>query len=175
MLGAALGVTSDDHDFQRDRQELFAAYKKTHNAKSNLFPGIEDLLTELTKNKITWGIVTNKPLELAIVLVKQLKIDKNCACLIGADSTHANKPSPEPLLIACEELKCSAKNTIYVGDAVTDIMAATDAGMKSVAVRYGFNTLTPPIEDWNANFIADTAADIMQFIKKICLRNKLIN
>ena len=165
MLGAALAITTEDHDFQRDRQELFAAYKKTNNMKSTLFPGIKELLQQLHTAKITWGIVTNKPLELAIVLVKKLKIDTHCACLIGADSTHPNKPSPEPLLLACEEIKSETKNTIYIGDAVTDIVAATAAGMQSIAVRYGFNNLTPPIEDWGATHIADSATDLMQYIK----------
>ena len=164
MLGAALGVTADDHDFHRDRQELFAAYKKTKNAKTNLFPGIQDLLSRLTQNNITWGIVTNKPSELALTLVKDLGIYDHCACLIGADSTHANKPSPEPILLACNELNCKPEHAIYVGDAITDIQAAAAAGMQSIAVRYGFNNLTPPIEEWQATHIADDAAALADII-----------
>ena len=42
------------------------------------------------------------------------------------------KPHPEPLLLACKRLKIKAEQTVYIGDAHTDIAAARAANMKVI-------------------------------------------
>lgn len=49
------------------------------------------------------------------------------------EDTEKHKPDPEPLLLACERLQIKPSEAIYIGDAQTDMEAATAAGMKAIA------------------------------------------
>ena len=46
---------------------------------------------------------------------------------ILADDTQKHKPDPEPLLICLERLGCQPEDTIYIGDAASDYLAAQNA------------------------------------------------
>ncbi len=48
------------------------------------------------------------------------------------EDTEKHKPEPDPLWFAARQLGVARGETVYVGDAVTDIQAAKAAGMKMV-------------------------------------------
>ena len=165
LITTALGVTPQIHTFAKLRCDLFSAYANLRNANSNLFAGINDLLSWLNKNNYTWGIVTNKPHDLAESLIEKLGLNKQCAYLIGAKKTHANKPSPEAINIACKELNTKPCSTIYIGDSVTDIQAGKAAGTATVAAEYGFIG-NAKIEDWGADKIIQHPSQLLDFIQR---------
>ncbi len=51
---------------------------------------------------------------------------------VGFEDTEEHKPHPAPLLFGAEKLGVKPKQTVYVGDAQSDIDAAKAAGMKTV-------------------------------------------
>ena len=54
------------------------------------------------KKKIPWGVITNKMRDLSEILLAHTKIADQCAVLVAADDVDEPKPSPLPLLKACE-------------------------------------------------------------------------
>jgi pyrophosphatase PpaX len=61
--------------------------------------------------------------------------------LVGADDTERHKPYPEPLLYAAGLLDAKPSRCVYVGDAVTDVVAGRAAGMATIAVTCGAATV----------------------------------
>jgi pyrophosphatase PpaX len=61
--------------------------------------------------------------------------------LVGADDTERPKPDPEPLLYAAGLLDAKPPRCVYVGDAVTDVVAGRTAGMATIAVTWGAATV----------------------------------
>ena len=75
--------------------------------------------------------------------------------------THS-KPHPEPLLLACQQLGIEPASAVYVGDHPRDIDSVRAAGMYTIAVRYGYLPITPPVEQWQADLVVDSVEHIRQ-------------
>lgn len=51
---------------------------------------------------------------------------------VGYEDTLNHKPDPEPLVLAARQLGVEPRESVYVGDAETDVQAARAAGMKII-------------------------------------------
>jgi phosphoglycolate phosphatase len=85
------------------------------------------------------GCITNKPYEFAISLLKTADLFKYFAVVIGGDSLPKKKPAPEPIIYAMKHLGIRRENTTMIGDSITDLNAAQNAGVKSICVTYGYS------------------------------------
>ena len=65
LITLAFGMTEDHVDFQTYRQRLLDLYSEHLAVQSQLFQGMDLLLSELETKSIPWGIVTNKPSQYA--------------------------------------------------------------------------------------------------------------
>ena len=61
------------------------------------------------------------------------------ACVVGGDSTPHLKPHPASLLLAAEKLGLGPAACCYLGDDLRDIQAARAAGMRPIAVDWGYH------------------------------------
>ena len=59
MLGIAFGVAPDHPDFNALREEFFVAYEGRLTRDTQVFRGVSELLDSLTKQGLSWGVVTN--------------------------------------------------------------------------------------------------------------------
>ena len=133
---------------------------------SRIFPGLEELLDELDDAHCPWGVVTNKPAHLTEPLLAQLELDVRSACTVSGDTIAARKPDPAPLLLACDLAGLTPRTTIYVGDALRDIEAGTNAGMATIAAAYGYVTADDDPVAWGADRIAADTAELAGILRK---------
>ncbi len=70
------------------------------------------------------------------------------------------------MLKCAVEMRIKPKNLIYVGDFYTDVMAARNAGIKSVAVTWGYS-LKETLEKENPDFIAEQPKDILKIVNRL--------
>lgn len=164
ILAEALHYKNNDDRLPHLRQQLFDAYVPIMTNKSRLFPGLGSLLEKLKKKNKPWGIVTNKPEWVAKQLIKELHYDKECQCVIGPETTNTRKPDPDGLLHACRILRLAPSNVTYVGDCEHDILAAKRAGMKSIAVSWGYYPAESKPEDWGADHLCHTAEELSDLL-----------
>ena len=163
LLGVGFGMKPDDDGYIAMRDEFLDYYNNELCVHTVLFPGMESLITALEKRTVRWGIVTNKAERFAKPLISQLGLDARCGCVIGGDTTARTKPHPEPLLEACRVIDIAPEYCIYVGDDERDIIAGRAAGMRTVAVGYGYLNGGRP-ETWGADFVVDTPMDILNHL-----------
>jgi len=138
MLKMAFGMEECDPRFKPMREQFLNLYEKHLADSTTFFPDVENVLAYLEKNVIPWGIVTNKLKRHALPLLKALSLEHRPACIICGDSLAAAKPDPLPIRYACEQLKQQPGNCLYVGDAMTDVIASKAAGTKSLVALYGY-------------------------------------
>ncbi len=141
-------------------------YRQTNFVRTKAFPGIDQLLTDLEQLKLTWGIVTNKVQALTDPLLKLTGYYDRSACIVSGDTTNNPKPHPEPLHYACNILQDKAHNCVYVGDSESDIQAGKSAGMTTIAVSFGYIPPNVSVSNWQADYIANSAAEILPWVKK---------
>jgi len=97
--------------------------------------GMEQVLPQLKKDNWQLGIITSCPL--ATVEKFLNKNNLNVFDFIYSEGDIFNKADKMKTLL--EERKLNPENVFYVGDETRDIEAARAAGIKMIAVSWGFN------------------------------------
>ena len=126
----------DAHEAMRIR--LLNIYRKQLAKHTRLFEGGGEMLTELERRGLHWGIVTNKPGWLTDPLLVELKLDKRARAVVSGDTLPERKPHPMPLLHAARTLGVDPAHCVYVGDAERDMQAAKAAGMFALVAGFGY-------------------------------------
>ena len=159
LLGVGFGITPDDASYAAMREEFLRLYEAHLCCDTTLFPGMAELIDALEARGLRWGIVTNKAERFARPLLEQLGYAQRAACIIGGDTTGHLKPHPAPLLAAAQEILVEPQACLYVGDDERDVQAGRSAGMRTVAVRFGYLNGSDP-DHWGADAIVETPAEI---------------
>ena len=80
--------------------------------------------------------------------------------IVGAEDVKAEKPSPEGLLYAMEQLGADRKEVLYTGDSVVDAKTAAGAGVDFAGVLTG-TTSFRDFEPFNHICIVRDLAELM--------------
>lgn len=161
LVKLAFSIEETDAQFTQLNQRLLDLYlEQIKNTESMLYPGLNDLLTDLEQATIPWGIVTNKPALYAERLLDELNLTKRCGVLICPDHVENRKPHPEPILKACEALNAATEKTVYLGDHLRDIQSAKNADVIAIAAAYGYLNSDSKVEEWYADFIVQQSDQI---------------
>ena len=167
LLELGFGSKINEFNYESLRVEFLDYYENNLARYTRLYDGIDKLLTYLDSNDIPWGIITNKPENLTLLLLPNYQEFKHCQCIIGGDTLPKRKPDPAPLLHACELMSVTAENCIYVGDAQRDIDAGNNANMKTVIAQSGYIFDLKETENWQANYSTKTPDALEELIKNI--------
>jgi len=106
--------------------------------RSRVYPGVYEALREFRDRGITLCCITNKSAAFTKPLLKRAELHNYLRFTLCAGRVTDRKPNPKLLLKACSRLNVAPGEMLYVGDAVTDILAARAAGCPIVAVSYGY-------------------------------------
>ena len=163
LVHAAFGVKPDDPDYKALREMFLDFYGERVCRDTKLFPGVAQLLAELRARDIRWGIVTNKATHFTERICLSLKLQPDC--LACGDTTPHLKPHPASLLHAAGQLKLPPASCWYLGDDLRDMKAARAAGMRPVAVEWGYHhpdSGTPG--SWEADAVIAHPMDLMRHL-----------
>jgi len=104
-----------------------------------------EVLGWLTCHDIVAGVVTSTNTAFAEADLRRLHVPGDALLFIqGAEATQYHKPDGkvfEPALLRLGELGLVRRDVLYVGDALMDFEAASDAGLQFVGVTTGFVTI----------------------------------
>ena len=139
-------------------------YNDLNGKHSVLFDGIADMLSWLDESNINYGIVTNKQAKYAEPLVEKLGLADKVKTVVSGDTCSKPKPSAEPMFLAAKALGVDPARIFFLGDAITDVQAAHNSGMSAVAVSWGFHKKTEDVNQWNADFVANSPKDLIDII-----------
>jgi phosphoglycolate phosphatase len=114
-------------------------YARINGRHTRLYPEVENGLRALQAAGIRLACVTNKPLRFALELLERYELRQYFAVVYGGDSWPHKKPHPQPMLEACRALAAEPAHTVAIGDSENDALAATAAGLWSLALPYGYN------------------------------------
>ncbi len=161
LIEAGLGILPDHADFKQLREDFLRHYAGGICVDTQLFPGIGELLEEIEARRLRWGIVTNKSTVLTRALVRALGLAERAACVVCGDTTPHLKPNPASLLHAAQELALAPAHCVYLGDDLRDVQAARAAGMRAVAVEWGYGS---GLRSWNADAVIARPTDLMEWL-----------
>lgn len=116
---------------------LLEAYAHDIDRYTVLYPGAMEAVEDLKGQGYGVGICTNKPEQLADLLLSRLGVRDAFAALVGADTLAVRKPDPEPLREAARRAGGDPARCVLIGDSDTDRNTARAAGVPSVLVTFG--------------------------------------
>ena len=151
-------------DFLLVKQHILSAYQNRLYQSTDFFPGIRETLQFLRQHNIPWGVVTNKPHWLAKPLLSQACGEFPPHCLVARETLLVRKPQPEPLWYACSQLAVAHQNSVYIGDAKSDIIAAKNARMQSVAAAYGYISKQESPSNWEADHVIYSGHELKHWL-----------
>ena len=163
MLGVGLNVTPEHPDYKALREEFLGIYADNLCRETRLFPGMAELLDELERRAVRWGVVTNKAERFTHPLLELLGVRSRAACIVGGDTTGRIKPDPAPLLAASERIGVAPEHCVYLGDDRRDVEAGRAAGMKVVLAKFGYLNGNDP-ETWGADAMIDRPQELLQYL-----------
>ncbi|MBC2654518.1 phosphoglycolate phosphatase [Pseudomonas sp. MSSRFD41] len=138
--------------------ELFnAAYEGNHEL-TVVYPGARETLKWLYKQGVELALITNKPERFVAPLLDQMRIGRYFRWIIGGDTLPQKKPDPAALFFVMKMASIPASQSLFVGDSRSDVLAARAAGVKCVALSYGYNHGRPIAEESPALVIDDLRA-----------------
>ena len=156
-----------DQEVFEQALEVFLTYYKSHlSINTVLYPQVRDTLQQLKAAGFRISIVTNKPFEFVQPILEGLGIAQYFEFCLGGDSLATKKPDPLPLLHTCKVLGVNTKDAVMIGDSKNDILAAKAAGIKSIAVSYGYN-YGEDISIYNPDIVIDDFSEILGILKEI--------
>ena len=150
-IGIAFGVTPEHADFDAMKEEFFVNYENCMTTRTYAFEGVAELIEQIDRAGLKWGVVTNKSERFTLPLTQAMPLFNTAQTIVSGDTTPHAKPHPAPLLEAARQLDTAPARCVYVGDDERDIVAGRAAGMPTVAAAYGYLGAVADTADWKAD------------------------
>ncbi len=164
MVSATFALSPSAPEFEALRLEFLERYQVGCAVHSHLYEGMAELLEDIEKAGLRWGVVTNKPVRFAEPIMHQLGLAERSALLICPDHVTHSKPHPEPLTLACKMLDLDPASVLFVGDDLRDIESGRDAGTRTAAVRYGYIHPHDNPSHWGADVVVEHPLDLRKVL-----------
>ncbi len=157
----------DNHGaFESLRREAFATLDglETEGAASaSVFPDAVETLRELKSKGVRLCILTNSGRKAAAESLKKSGLGDFFEFVLTRDDTETMKPRPEGLARAVALLGVDPGEAFYIGDSRYDIIAAKQAGVRSVAVATG-NYTAEKLTEIGADFVIASLSELRKVL-----------
>ena len=132
-----------------------AEYGRCWSRKSRPYPGVPEVLDELTRRAVPMAVLSNKPHGFTQLCVAKLLPRWKFAAALGLTADRPKKPHPAGALEIAAAMRLRPDEILYVGDTNTDMQTAVAAGMYPVGALWGFRDAAELLENGAKQLIAD--------------------
>jgi phosphoglycolate phosphatase len=115
---------------------IYSQSSKDNFELAVFYPFVEESLQKIADHGIKLGIVTSKDQERTNIVLKRLPVE--FLSIQTPNPCFRGKPAPDHLLAALADLNVDPKDSLFVGDAEVDAMAALRAGVDYCHANWGY-------------------------------------
>lgn len=160
----ALPATHQDHETVSQcvaamRQEYDQHWADT----TKPYPGIAELLDNLTKKGLKKVVFSNKPHDFTCRIVDKILSSWTFDLVLGAQENIPKKPHPAGAIQLATQLNIPVNAFVYLGDTGVDMQTAKSAGMYPVGVLWGFRTAAE-LKENGADVLLDKPLDLLKHL-----------
>jgi len=138
-------------------------YSKNMQIKTSPYDGVMELLDTIGASGMKTAIVSNK-FDTAVKELNRQYFGDRIAVAIGESARIHKKPAPDCVFEALQELGSMAGEAIYVGDSEVDVRTAHNAGLRCIAVTWGFREKEILVRE-GAEYIIDRPEELLDILK----------
>ena len=157
----------DDERTEKNIKDALAALKDYYNDHccddTVPYPGIPELLEDLSARGINLAVTSNKYQEAVTKIVNHYFPDANFRAILGNVDGMPRKPDPSIVFKALTMCPTPKDEVLYVGDSGVDMDTARRACVESVGVSWGFRSIHE-LKEAYADHIVSTPAQIADLV-----------
>ncbi len=143
-------------------ERFFEHYSRHLLDNTTAYPLVKETLSKLGAYKK--AVISNKRESLSKRVLEGVGLSGFFDIILGSDSVPEKKPSPVPILEILKRLGVSRDETVITGDSNFDVEAGKAAGIKTIAVTYGYRS-REVLKD--ADYMIDSFEELLSVIKEI--------
>lgn len=122
-------------------EAMVVTYREYHNLHHDeaihLYPGVAEVLHELSRRGGRLGVVTSKLRFGAERGLRRVGLLELFETIVTADEVSRPKPDPEPVETALERLGGRAEDAVFIGDSPHDMASGRAAGVRTAGALWG--------------------------------------
>ena len=127
------------------------------------YDGIVELLQALKEKGMKLTVLSNKPHRQAVHVVEEVFGKEMFDWVQGQKDEIPRKPDPAGVFYVAKKLGVDYKECLYVGDSEVDVVTGKNAGVKTIAVTWGFRT-KEELMIAGAQYMIDKAEKLQEYL-----------
>ncbi len=168
MVGNGVGrlmerALPEDARNEKTINAMLAAFKEYYGEHccdaTRPYPGIPELLEELSARGVNLAVTSNKYQEAVTKLIHHYFPTANFRAILGNEEGIPRKPDPSIVFKALSICPTPKSEVLYVGDSGVDMETARRACIESVGVSWGFRSIHE-LKEAYADHIVSTPSQI---------------
>jgi phosphoglycolate phosphatase len=168
LVEKALAITGNEmtkNDVNLILEKFIDIYSKHPNDHSIVFPGVFSMLERFKSAGVAMGICTNKPTATTSPVLQAMELDRFFEVVSCGDAVPYKKPDGRHISMVVDQMGATNQTSVMIGDSESDITAAIEAGVRSVAVTFGYAHI--PCNKLGADAIIDHFDELPEALVKI--------
>lgn len=145
IVSKVLGENNNPENLEKVKKAYLDLYNASKKELTIPFNHSHELLKRLQENNILLAINSNRLNYSLNEFVDKFFPDIDFVLIEGHDMVNPSKPDPFGVNRIIEKVNVDLDKTVYIGDSITDIKTAQNAGIDCVIVEWGYgdeNTFT---------------------------------
>ena len=162
--GSLLAIVSPEQ-IDEVMKDYLAFYRAHHNELAQIYPGIEDILRSLKESGRKLALFTGKGIHTAMITLQEFHIEKYFDFIVTGNDVVKHKPSSEGLLKIMEHFTLQPDELLMVGDSVSDVKAAHEAGVTIAAVVWD-SYAKEKVLQMKTDFVFDDTKEFQEWLNE---------
>ena len=144
-------------------REFRSEYDRRWGTKTRPYPGIPELLSELSRRGLEFSVLSNKLEEFVRRAVRDFFPGFKFSPVLGAKPGLPPKPDPAGALDIARELGVAPARIVYLGDTGVDMLTAVRAGMFPVGALWGFRD-EKELRENGARAVINSPRELLRYV-----------
>jgi phosphoglycolate phosphatase len=154
----SLGAQASGGEVEDDVLDRLLAAGMVHYAdhisdNTTIYDGVIENLEGLAAANVPMAVCTNKTAHFARRLIDDLRLTPYFKAVLGGDSLAVRKPDGAHIRTAIEEAGADPAKAVMIGDSITDVEGAHNAGVPVILVSFGYTVI--PARELGADAVID--------------------
>ena len=155
---AKTGNAGTEAEVDSALEGFLATYARHPADHSIIYPGVIAALEAFKSAGVPMAICTNKPTATTPPVLEAMGLSGFFDVVSCGDAVPHKKPDGRHVKLVVEEMGATIETAVMIGDSENDISAAIDAGVRSVAVTFGYAHV--PFHELGADALIDHFDDL---------------
>lgn len=151
--------------FIETKTRYLSNYQLEQHHYTKIYDGIPELLQYATESGIKCSVLSNKPHADTEQVIHYYFPENPFALVYGKKQGFLPKPDPSLLMELMTHLNVPKAEILYIGDTLTDMITAKNAGLKSIGVLWGFRDLKE-LKQGSPYQIVHSPSDIIDILRR---------